>query len=230
MAQSNNVTKLGAAVLAEMLDSDSDLSDDKDNETNKKRRKRLFNRETAMLSLFYLRYLKAADECQDPLSETSIFNDNSQLDKVFCRRFRIPYSMFVHLCLRYEGKADDRKSHDATGRTKHGVRLLALGTFRLIPRDLVFDDLDEELDGISATADRGFFFSFLSWLAGLANTYIVLPRTDEELLHVSALYQLIGGIPGCAGLADCVHVFWDVCPANLQSRCKAGKEKFPSLV
>jgi hypothetical protein len=135
--------------------------------------------------------------------------------------------MFVHLCLRYEGEADNRKSHDATGGTKHDVRLLALGTFCLIARDLVFDDL-EELDGISATANPGFFFSFLPWLAGLANTYIVLPRTNEELLHVSALYQLVG-IPGCAGSADCVHVFWDVCPAHLQSRCK-GKEKFPSLV
>jgi hypothetical protein len=77
--------------------------------------------------------------------------------------------MFVHLCLRYEGGADDRNSRDATGKTKHDVHLLALGTFRLIPRDLVFDDL-EELNGISATANRGFFFSFLPWLAGLANT------------------------------------------------------------
>jgi hypothetical protein len=224
-----NVTKLGAAVLAEMLDSDS--GDDEDKETNlrhqkKKRRKRLFNRQTAILSIFYLRYLKPADECQDPLSETSIINDNSQLGKVFWRCFRIPHSMFVHLCLRYEGKADDQKSYDATGKTKHDVRLLALGTFRLIARDLVFDDL-EELNGISATANHGFFFSFLPWLTGLANLYIVIPRTDQELQHVSALYRLIG-IPGCAGSADCIHVFCDVCPAHLQSRCK-GKENFPSF-
>jgi hypothetical protein len=43
LAQSNNVSKLGAAVLAELLDSDSNsnrnLSDDEDKETNKKRRK-----------------------------------------------------------------------------------------------------------------------------------------------------------------------------------------------
>jgi hypothetical protein len=182
MAQPNNVSKLRAAVLAELLDSDSNSSDDEDKEPNKKHRKRLFNRKSAILSIFYLCYLKPADECQDPLSETSIFNDNSQLGKVFRRRFRIPYSMFVHLCLKYEGEADDWTSHNVIGRTKHDVR-----TFCMIARDLCFDDL-EELNGISSTANRGFFFSFLPWLAGLANAYIVLPRTDEELLHVSKLY------------------------------------------
>jgi hypothetical protein len=53
------------------------------------------------------------------------------------------------------GKAADyRKSHhDAIGKQKmHDVRLLALGAFRLIARDLVFDAL-EELNGISSTAN-----------------------------------------------------------------------------
>jgi hypothetical protein len=49
----------------------------------------------------------------------------------------------------YDGEADDRKSHNATGRTKkHDVR------------GLTFDDLDE-LDGISATANPVSFFSFV---------------------------------------------------------------------
>jgi hypothetical protein len=92
MAQSN-VTKLGAAVLAEMLDSFS--SDDEDKETNlrhqkKKHSKRLFNRQTAIISIFYLRYLKPADECHEPLSEMSIFSDNSQIGKLFLASLQNP--------------------------------------------------------------------------------------------------------------------------------------------
>ena len=168
------------------------------------------------------RYLKPADECQDHSLATSIYNDMSRLGTVFRRRFQIPYSMCVDLCQRYVIEADHRKSHDATGKTKkHDVRLLALGAFRLIGRDLVFNDL-EALNGISATAKRAFFFSFLPWLAGLSTESIVLPRTAEELKHVSDPYRCIG-VPGCAGSDDCVHIFWGMCPANLQSRCK-GKE------
>ncbi len=63
---------------------------------------------------------------------------------------------------------------------------------------------------------------------GIRERLIVLPRTVEELQIVSDLYRIVG-LPGCAGSADCVHIFWDNCPANLQSRCK-GKEKFPSVV
>jgi hypothetical protein len=45
---------------------------------------------------------------------------------------------------------------------------------------------------------------------------------------VSHFYEKIG-LPGCAGSADCVHLFWDKCPAPLVSQCR-GKEKFPSVV
>jgi hypothetical protein len=137
--------------------------------------------------------------------------------------------MFVHLCQRYDGKVDDRKSHDATRRTKKpDVDLLALGSFHMIARDLTFDDLDE-LNGISATANCACFFSFVPRLAGLSSSFIVIPRTADELQHgVLDLYRIVG-LPVCTGSADCVRVFWDTCPANLQSGCN-GKEKFLSVV
>ena len=107
------------------------------------------------------------------------------------------------------------------------VFLPCLRTFCLIVRDLVFEAINE-LNGISETANCAFFYSFVPWLAGLAKSTIILPRTVKELEHVSALYRVVK-LPECAGSADCVHVFWDTCPAHLQSHCK-GKEKFPSLV
>jgi hypothetical protein len=101
-----------------------------------------------------------------------------------------------------------------------------LGTFHLIAKgDLVFDDL-EELNGISATANHAFFYSFVPWLAGLANSSIVLPRTDEELEHISTLYRVVG-VPGGAGSAGFLHVFLDMCPAHLHEAAARGKGSFP---
>jgi hypothetical protein len=61
----------------------------------------------------------------------------------------------------------------------------------MIARDLTFDDLDE-LNAISATANCVFFFSFVPWLAGLPSSFIVLPRTVDELQHVFDLYRIVG--------------------------------------
>jgi hypothetical protein len=114
--------------------------------------------------------------------------------------------MLVHLCQRYECKADDdRESHGARGTKKYDVHFLSLDTFRLIVIYLVFDD-PEELNVISATSNHAFFYSFVPWLARLANLSIVLPRTDEELKDISPLYIVVG-LPGCAGSANCIHMF-----------------------
>jgi hypothetical protein len=95
----------------------------------------------------------------------------------------------------------------------------------LIARDIAFDDL-EELNGISATANLAFFYSFVAcWLAGLANSSVVLPTTDAELEHISTLCRVVGLPVGCTGSACCVHVFWDMCPAHIQSCCK-GRRSF----
>jgi hypothetical protein len=219
-----NVQQLGALLLSEILDSDTSNEEEEMGlkHQKKKRKGREFNAKTALQSIFSVRYLKPADECQDHLSATSIFNDNSCLGKVFRHRFRIPYSMFVHLCQRYAGEADYRKSHDATGKQKmHDVRLLALGAIRLIARDLVFDAL-EELNGISSTANRAFFFSFVPWLAGLSSSFIVLPRTVDELQHVSDLYRIVG-LPGCAGSADCVHTYFGIIVQRIYRAAARGR-------
>jgi hypothetical protein len=119
-------------VLTEMLDSDSSDGEEEEMDLRywkKKRRARLLNAQTALKSLFYVRYLKLANDCMEPFSMTTIFYDRSHLGKVFWHRFRLPFSMFAHLCQRYECEADVRKSHDARRNKKHDVCLLALGTF-----------------------------------------------------------------------------------------------------
>jgi hypothetical protein len=208
------VHKLGAAVLAEMLDSDSsdDMEETDWRHHKKKRTARLLNTQTALHSTFYVRYLKLADDSMKPSSTQSIFYDSSHLGKVFQRWFRPP---LFNVRSSLQKIADDRKSHDVRGTKKHDVCLLALGTFCLIARDLVFDDL-EELNGISATANHAFFYSFVPWLAGLANSLIVSSTKNwwGAGAHISALYRVVG-LPRCVGSANCIHVFWDMCPAHL---------------
>lgn len=139
----------------------------------------------------------------------------------------MPYSLFNYNCEHYEKHFEDRGIKDATGKKRYGIRILALGTLRMLGRDIVFDDL-EDLNGISSETNRVFFHGFVGSLSARAKEFIKLPETEEELKHVSGLYEKLG-LPGCAGSADCVHLFWDRCPANLVSQCR-GKEKYPSVV
>lgn len=223
---SSFVLRAGAAVLLNGFSSDSS-SDEEEPPTKKLRSAREFNAESRRKGVFNQRYLLSADNCTDHEGPESIWNESSRLGKKFRQRFRLPYKMFDHICRRYSLEGDPRAAHDGTKKEKADVRLLALGTFRQIARDLTFDDL-EDLNGISKTANRAFFKLFIPWLASLAPEHIKLPMTAQEIEHVTNLYRRLG-IPGCVGSVDCVHVFWDKCPANLQSRCK-GKDKFPSLV
>jgi hypothetical protein len=136
-----------------------------------------------------------------------------------------------HLVTRYKDEEDCHKDHDATSKKKkQDILLLALGIFRVLARDLLFDNL-EDLTGISEAANHHFFYEFALWIAAQSSEYIVLPRTADELAHVMDLWYIIVGLPGCADSADCVHhVFWDACPAPLQSSRSKGMEKYPTLV
>jgi hypothetical protein len=89
---------------------------------------------------------------------------------------------------------------------KHKIWLLALGVFRVLGRDLPFDEL-EALSGISEAANRHFFYKFAPWIAAQSLKYIVLPRTKkDELAHVMNLYRM-AGLPGYASSGDYVYVF-----------------------
>jgi hypothetical protein len=234
------IVAAATAALALQSDSDSDSdshsSDDsleQDTSSNneerepKRRRGRTLNRETALNSSFNLRYLVPSLNDPDPNSPDSVWNDESALGRKFRTRFRLPFKMFDYFTKRYEKEYEVRAPTDATSKGVIGVPLLALGTLRILARDLTFDDL-EDMNGISKETNRLFFHNFIGYLATLSNEFIHLPTTDVELKHVADFYRQLG-LPGCAGSADCVHLFWDKCPTLLVSQCR-GKEKFPSVV
>jgi hypothetical protein len=136
--------------------------------------------------------------------------------------------MFDYLTKCYEREYDDCVVTDATLKGAYGVPLLTLGTLRmLLARHLMFDDL-EDMNGISKETNRLFYHNFIDYLTLLSNEIIHLPMTDVELKHVSDFYSKLG-LPGCAGSADCVHLFWDKCPTPLVRQCR-GKGKYPSVV
>jgi hypothetical protein len=60
---------------------------------------------------------------------------------------------------------------------------------------------------------------------------IGLPKTQEEINHVTESYSTVGlpGCIGCIGSIDCVHVHWDSHQSGATTEYK-GKEGFPSLV
>jgi hypothetical protein len=169
-------------------DSDDDSDDDEDGDDNakdynsdnslpssrfeirvdgaeppKKRMRRTLHAETAAISSFTRHYLVPAHNNPDKNSATSIWNDESALGKKFRLRFRLPYSLFNYNCVRYEQECEDRGVQDATGKKSYGVRILALGTLRMLGRDIMFDDL-EDLNGISSETNRKFFHGFVTSL------------------------------------------------------------------
>jgi hypothetical protein len=63
--------------------------------------------------------------------------------------------MFDYFTKRYEKEYEVRAPTDATSKGAIGVPLLALGTLRILARDLMFDDL-EDMNGISKETNRLF--------------------------------------------------------------------------
>jgi hypothetical protein len=118
MSQSQSIIyKLGAAVLAEILDSDSSDGEEETkllHHQKKKRRARLLNAQTALQSLLYVcYYLKLTDACMEPFSTTSIFYDSSHLGKAFWVYSDSPIQcLFIFPKDMTEYKSDDGKSHE----------------------------------------------------------------------------------------------------------------------
>jgi hypothetical protein len=174
----------------------------------------------------FKKYLDAGEEHRGTFD--SIWNENTWEGKQFRRRFRLPFAMFDELCNEYED-VDPRNSSDAFRNPKSNIRLLILGTLRVLGQALPFDSV-EELNDISTDKNNKFLKEFVNWLprSEYGDKYLRYPESEEDLRHVSDHYaQLL--VPGCGGSVDCVHIAWDMCPAGLRSDCK-GKEGYPSVV
>lgn len=197
----------------------------------KKREKAQFEPKDRYKSSFYLKYIKPAKDQNIPL-EKSLRNPYSRNGKLFRKRFRVPYSIFEFICLDivekgiYKSNYDGKERLCVFGRPPVDLEILVLGALRLLSSGVPFD-LIEELTNVSYSTHFNFFKQFLKWGKAASEDKIHLPRNQTELDHIVELYDRLG-LPGCAGSVDCVHLWWDKCPAGLLSQCK-GKEGYPSL-
>jgi len=107
------------------------------------------------------------------------------------------------------------------------MELLVLGALRVIGAGCCFD-IVVECTCVSEITHRNFFHrKFCKWGRGLADKLISLPKNEEEIRHVTRLFEPVE-LLGCVGYIDCIHIVWDKCPAGFLSACK-GKEKLPTL-
>ena len=176
-------------------------------------------------SVFWKKYIAPAvgDDC--PLRD-----QESCEGVIFRRRFRVPYTVFDFLV------EDIKRVHELptvklTASRTPGVdiRLLVLGSLRILASGCAFD-LIEELTAVAEETLRRFFHDkFCRWGDLQSSIYIKMPHDQESMERVARQYEECG-LPGCAASVDCVHLVWDRCRASVRSLCLNGKEKCPTLV
>jgi DDE superfamily endonuclease len=133
--------------------------------------------------------------------------DNPKFQRVFRRRFRLPYDCFLELLDMV--KADDRftrwTSHAAIVRSCAPISLLLLGTLRYLGRGWTFDDLDEAT-AISQDVHRVFFHRFIDFgSTNLFAQFVTAPATAEDVKANSIEYA-VAGFHGAVGSTDATHI------------------------
>eukprot|EP00613_Pedinella_sp_CCMP2098_P060687 CAMPEP_0171982880 /NCGR_PEP_ID=MMETSP0993-20121228/272970_1 /TAXON_ID=483369 /ORGANISM="non described non described, Strain CCMP2098" /LENGTH=685 /DNA_ID=CAMNT_0012635561 /DNA_START=176 /DNA_END=2236 /DNA_ORIENTATION=+ len=187
-----------------------------------------------------------------------LLKPESAMAKVFRRRFRVPYPIFV-LLLRWTKDWHETAATDAAGRVRVPTELKLLGVLRVLGRGTCFDGI-EELSGVSVSTMHSFFHKFTAWFREeVFPVFVSTPKTKEGLVQIEAAYKLLGlpgavgsmdvvhkyaktkeglvqieaaykllGLPGAVGSMDVVHIAWCMCPTYLANLAK-GKEGYPSV-
>ena len=152
-----------------------------------------------------------------------------RLLKIFRRRFRIPYSVFVSMC-------NEIKNHelfhrwtctDASGVPPSDIRLLFLGTLRYLGRAHMFDDACESTY-ISGDVHRVFFNAFLEYGSTvLYEKYVLSPLVTMDKSCIEKLFNT-SALNGCYGSSDGTHIGLLSCPSWAFNNDKGFKLAVPS--
>ena len=160
------------------------------------------------------------------LREPALQVVESPARKVFRRRFRVPYPIFVRLVQWAKGW-HERSKYDCCHRERCPTELKVLGYLRMVGRSACFDDV-QELSRISASTMHAFFKDFSKkGREELFPIHVKMPGTVEELGEIEAAYAAIG-LPGACGSMDVVHIALGACPHGIKNVC-TGKEGYPTL-
>jgi hypothetical protein len=161
------------------------------------------------------------------LQEEDVKDPLSRAGKTFRNRFRVPYPVFEQLLEMANEISLGDKTTDCCGKEAIPLELKVLGVLRVLGRATCFDGIDE-LTKTSAEVHRVFFHEFCKkFAARYFKEYVCAPQSEEAIRKATGIYERLG-LPGALGSTDCVHVWWDRCPASISNKC-TGKEGYPTL-
>ena len=150
-------------------------------------------------------------------------------NKVFRRRFSVPYSMYKSIVAEareWIGPGNKRMGDvttDCVGVEGVPFELKVLGALRMSAKGCSFDAI-AELSGMSISTMQLFYHSFWEkFVKEFKERWIYYPTTAAEAEDNLAVYARLG-FPGAIGSVDCTHVRWFRCPALFQNTY-SGKEK-----
>ena len=149
-------------------------------------------------SSWYIHYVLMSDQWKKVLMD-----ENSKEGKLFKLRFRLPFTLYVHLLQRVRDAEKDkqstllRKQFNIYSKEVYPVDLMLLGSLRYLGRTCIFDCISE-LTNICLLNLRRWFNTFVSWYS---NIFCKMPKTTDEIYEVAQSFYL-NGLPGFIGSID----------------------------
>lgn len=147
------------------------------------------------------------------ISSEQIKIPGSYEDRLFRKRFRLPYALFVN----FVKEAKDLNIFAEKRGGKIAVEFKIMIGLRILGRDNCADDISEYLN-IGESTISPIFRQFVDGCVKyLYSKYVYVPE-GEELDQVRLVYEKLG-LPGCIGSMDCTHILWHRCPILMRNNC-----------
>ena len=143
------------------------------------------------------------------ITSEEIKTPGSYQDRMFRKRFRLPYALFV----KFVKEAKDFNIFEEMRCGKIAVEFKIMIGLRILGRDNCADDISGYLN-IGESTVKQFLTGCVQYLYP---KYVYIPE-GEEMDQVRKVYEKLG-LPGCIGSMDCTHIFWHRCPKLIRNNC-----------
>ena len=153
--------------------------------------------------------------------------DDSDWNKLFRQRFRLPYLSYLELLVMVSGDGCDgmfdrwrTEADGCIGRNPKNkkiapLELLLLGSLRYLGRGWTFCDIQESTK-VCREVHRLFFHAFTTFGAQvLYPQFVHMPHTAADFRSCESEYAM-AGFPGCIGSTDATHVPLDKVTASFR--------------
>ena len=145
------------------------------------------------------------------ISSEAIKVPGSYEDRLFRKRFRLPYALFLN----FVKQAKDKNIFEEVRCGKIAVEFKIMIGLRILGRDNCADDISEYLN-IGESTVNNIFKQFVNGCVKYLYTKYVYVPDGEELDRVRSVYEKLG-LPGCIGSMDCTHILWHRCPKIMRN-------------